>query len=150
MVEGRRRTAARTRDEGAAQSASHTTFTLKSAKPYPTGVVGMHYVRGALSVITWIGGDDRHLPRLIDSAAMKTRAAALAIAFVLASIPATAQWKNLPKDGLPLGTRRQGEHVGAGAAHVSTDVSTCQASINRAIAVLRRTSPRISVSRTCR
>jgi len=23
----------------------HTTFTLKSAKPYPTGVVGMHYVR---------------------------------------------------------------------------------------------------------
>jgi len=34
---------------------------------------------------------------------MKTRAAALAIAFVLASIPATAQWKNLSKDGLPLG-----------------------------------------------
>jgi dihydrofolate reductase len=23
----------------------HTTFTLKSAKPYPSGVVGLHYVR---------------------------------------------------------------------------------------------------------
>jgi hypothetical protein len=23
----------------------HATFTLKSTKPYPTGVVGMHYVR---------------------------------------------------------------------------------------------------------
>ena len=23
----------------------HTTFTLKSATPYPTGVVGLHYVR---------------------------------------------------------------------------------------------------------
>jgi len=34
---------------------------------------------------------------------MKTRAAALAIAFLLAWTPATAQWKNLSKDGLPLG-----------------------------------------------
>ena len=48
-------------------------------------------------------GETAHLPRLIDSAAMKTRAAALTIAFALASIPAAAQWKNLSKDGLPLG-----------------------------------------------
>ena len=48
-------------------------------------------------------GETAHRPRLIDSAAMKTRAVALAIAFVLASIPATAQWKNISKDGLPLG-----------------------------------------------
>jgi hypothetical protein len=39
----------------------------------------------------------------MDSAAMNTRAVALVMAIVLASIPATAQWKNLPKDGVPLG-----------------------------------------------
>jgi hypothetical protein len=34
---------------------------------------------------------------------MRIRAAALAIAFVVISIPAAAQWKNISKDGLPLG-----------------------------------------------
>jgi hypothetical protein len=34
---------------------------------------------------------------------MKTRAAALAIALVVASIPTAAQWKNISKEGLPLG-----------------------------------------------
>jgi len=34
---------------------------------------------------------------------MRIRAAALAIAFVVISIPVAAQWKNISKDGLPLG-----------------------------------------------
>ena len=34
---------------------------------------------------------------------MKIRAAALAFALVMVSIPVAAQWKNISKDGLPLG-----------------------------------------------
>jgi hypothetical protein len=35
---------------------------------------------------------------------MKTRVAALAVAIVLASVAVNAQWRNIPKDGIPLGS----------------------------------------------
>ena len=39
----------------------------------------------------------------VENEMTRTHATMLAIAFLLATVPAGAQWKNLPKDGVPLG-----------------------------------------------